>query len=181
MIICTVCLHDKCWHSSSFSTDSHNINVRIYALITELFRLRKQRAVFTNHIMTAEYYVLRRFTLSCACVNICAHKPCRLPLNKLTPVSWLSYCLIASRAVYKKSCAMHGVLNSGRLRRPQVLTDFGADYKPSHIFTSEKLISTKRNLFIINIYRNTFFKSRCELASLVKFAIIGKTFFWNKP
>lgn len=68
-----------------------------------------------------------------------------------------------------------------RIGDPQILADLGCDLQPLHLAAAENLFCSKRNghSFIVDPFDRLL--SRLKISRLIKFRIIGKISFWDKP
>ena len=130
-------------YPSALTAQPLQIHIPINDFRGKTFGFCQHRPVLCNYIVTAKNQILSGLSFSCIGIYICTHKPCRLACNESVPILVLAHSLIAGRTVDHHSGSCQSVGNTGRARRPHVLTDLCSHHQLGNFFTLEQNLGSK--------------------------------------
>ena len=170
-------------HSSSLIGHSLNIDLTVNNAVLKSSAFRKHGTIFRDHILSAKHKILGGLALSCACINISADQPCRLPAYQSSPVRIFPHHLIAGRKIDDNMGAVDGMTDTWRRRNPEILTELCRNSEFRKFLTLKDQVCSKRNLipeFIFLIFHalqevhkfHIFFLCTGKLPLFIKLVII---------
>ena len=157
------------------------IDLRFRIMIFKPFGLCQHRSVFRDHIVAAVYQILRGFSFSRRCVNICADQSCGLGADQLPAIRIFCGRLIAGRRIADDGRPGQCVKGRRRQRHPQIFADLTGQHEVLDIFTTEKEIHAKRNFLPQQMDHLHLPFSRRKMSRLIKLRIVRQVTLRHHP